>query len=245
MQRQEREKDDVVRGVVVEQKRAPAAMSFGVANHGPVHSWRHPLAAKVDREMESARPPVPNVPRTVRAKPKKNPHGTFLHEHVRAAREEEYSRSWSLTPTRSSEHRRPNPDSPFAFARRHALEREKALPEFQQLEMGPARSIETRKQFDRGHVLGNAERSSSLPPGVLPANLTDKARYAFARRRTLQREQDAANQEYDWCTDIPADMPPPDFRRRKLISAKPPLDLPREHGSESFLSVLGPESPSL
>lgn len=181
-----------------------AAMPLCAGSEGHVH----PVGPKYDRAAEATRPPVPPVPRTVRAKPKASTRGYMARQSRKEAPHAELV-DRSLTPlSQNRESRRPREESPFAHARRHCLSRERSDGKNQEFEMGPVRRMEANRSDHRLYT-----RSGSCPPAsntsveaggdgelplrrlagrVSPFSDSDGADARHARRSTLQRERSMA-----------------------------------------------------
>lgn len=199
-------------------------MSFGTCNAsrgrletlplGPgagAEGYVHPVGPRCDKVAETSRPPVPPVPRAPRAKPKASTRGYMAREGRRGNPHVEICDRSTTPPTQCSEARRPRAESPFAYARKHSLSRERGDADNQAFEMGPPRrNAEERMDYRR------FPRADSCPPVEI-----DDAKH-HARRRTLQRERQAADQGLEWAPepatglDQPGSQLPSHARRRLL-----------------------------
>lgn len=192
--------------------------------------------------MEQSRPRVPPVPRAPRAKPKTQSAGAMR----RALSKDGVTIGDrpSSTPTSKSETRRPREESPLTFARRSEITREREHPRNQCFEMGPAKLVDERTDYSRGHTLGHG-RASSCPPWRDPDERTgENAPKDHARRATLRNEQRQADQnlEFDGCgptANVNVGGDGAHGRRRQLAREE---QEERRHASErveTFSRVLG------
>eukprot|EP00411_Alexandrium_monilatum_P082971 CAMPEP_0175717992 /NCGR_PEP_ID=MMETSP0097-20121207/43941_1 /TAXON_ID=311494 /ORGANISM="Alexandrium monilatum, Strain CCMP3105" /LENGTH=294 /DNA_ID=CAMNT_0017025575 /DNA_START=46 /DNA_END=928 /DNA_ORIENTATION=- len=218
--------------------------------------------------METARPPVPPVPRTQRAKPKPNTRGTLAREAARETREcsltpGESARS-GTPPSQCSERRRPREESPFTHARKHSLNREQAKPENQKLPIGDAcagagagGAEEHCGNFrrGRGHLDPRTEagRAGSCPPWsaeVVEASAAavevepgaDPPVRSYARQRTLQRERKSADQALEWAPNRAASCDERSHARKNVLDREgeaPGSHLLAADRQQTFTRVLG------
>lgn len=230
---------------------------------GGAEGYVHPVGPRCDKTAEAARPPVPPVPRTVRPKPKASSRGYMAREGRRDNSHVELC-DQSVTPvSQCSETRRPREDSPFAYARKHYLSREKCDRDNQAFEMGPPRrNSEAREDYRR------FTRAGSCPPprdvtaggdGELPIGRigrispSDDAENKdpmkkHARRSTLQQERNAADQCLERASECapsvgltPAELPS-HARRRMLARENHVADKSLQvqvEGAETFGRVMG------
>jgi len=194
-------------------------MNFGPAPLVSAHTGRHPLLPRQDRDAESKRPPVPSVPRTQRAAPKANSRGALSRDM--------FPQRPSSTPSRSSEFRRPRSDSPFAYARVHALSRERRAAENQVMEMGSQLKEETRDDFKRPQVLGSKRNGQVGMPWNEPSL---EIHHGPARRSMLKKEMAAANQDFEWGPPRPV----ADFES----NYHPRIDLLRREDAQPLAQVI-------
>jgi len=207
----------------------------------------HPVGPRCDKAADAARPPVPPVPRTMRAKPKASSRGYI----ARASRREDPHVEIcdrSVTPiSQCSETRRPREESPFAHARKHSLARERDERNNQAFEMGPARrNAEERNDYRLFQRAGSCPPSRDVadggdgefpigkPLGRRPGRASpcddvenqDPMRQ-HARRSNLQRERVAADQGLEYgtpeCKPIsvaPLPAAVPSHARRNMLAGE-------------------------
>jgi len=243
-----------------------ASMALGPG--GGAEGYTHPVGPRCDRVAEATRPPVPPVPRAVRAKPKANSRGYLARESRRDSPHVELC-DRSVTPiSQCSEARRPREESPFTYARKHSLSRERGDRDNQAFEMGPPRrDTEERSDFRR---FAGARAGSCPPPrdsagdedGELVTQVRRMARgpscgeadiedpvKRHARRRTLQNERVAADQGLEWAPQCvgsvgaaPAELPS-HARRSRLDRENAVVDkmsqLQSADGAATFGRVMG------
>jgi len=169
-------------------------MSFGQAAKP-----RHTLDPHRDRSLDARRGPPPPVPRAPRAKPRANSAGALARDQWGSTRGHSMPSS-----ARSTEDPlgRSREASPFAtFARVSLLSRERDSVECQQMEMGPRKKLDGRKDFSRGHALGKGIEAntgipwSSRPPEEIQARDP-------ARRNVLEQERRLADQVLEWAPKV-------------------------------------------
>lgn len=213
----------------------------------------HPVGPRSDKAAEATRPPVPPVPRAPRAKPKANTRGYLAREGRRDNPHVELCDRSATPPSQSSETRRPREESPFTYARKHSLTRERNDRDNQAFEMGPTRrNSEERDDFRR------FPRAGSCPPegegdlvgsmlrlgmgGSCPPESGGEQAQQYARRRTLQRERVAADQGFEWAPECATGTvaqpsePPSHARRRQLTRENDVAD--RTDGVQTFGRVM-------
>lgn len=174
-------------------------MSFGPTPATSAHTRDHALAPRRDRSVESEHRRNPPVPRTKRAAPRANSAGAY----ARAAFDQRSPGSRPDTPSKASEQRRPRAESPFTYARKSNLTREREAPENQRFEMGPAPKVIDPYPDDHAkqHLLGKGNNGcDGGMPWVDPTTNAERGRANVepARRQTLQRERQAADQALEW-----------------------------------------------
>lgn len=244
-----------------------ATMALGPG--GGAEGYSHPVGPRCDRVADASRPPVPPVPRAVRAKPKANSRGYLARESQRDSPHVELC-DRSVTPvSQCSETRRPREESPFTYARKHSLSRERSDRDNQAFEMGPSRrNAEERKDFRRftgaragscppptdsgvdedGEFVTQVRRMARAPCGG-EADIEDPVKQ-HARRRTLQNERVAADQGLEWIQQsakasvgaAPAELPS-HARRSRLDRENDTVDklseLHNADGAATFGRVMG------
>lgn len=169
-------------------------VAFGKAPAIPAHDGNHPLGGRRDREMEKPHEKAPPVPRAPRAPPRANSAGAFKRDA--------FTRPDNSV-AKASELRRPREESPFA--RVSALTRERESVENQIFEMGPRRrpSSAPKVDFKRAHILGQERQcNDGIPWGAGKDDDADKPQRNPARRLTLQRENQAADQGLEWVPEV-------------------------------------------
>jgi len=222
-------------------------MSFGAcgASHGRLDAmplgqggaegYANPVGPRYDKAAEANRPPIPPVPRTMRAKAKASSRGYMARANRREDPHVEL-RDRSVTPiSQCSETRRPREESPFAYARKGLLQQERNDKENQAFEMGPTRrNAEERNDYRLyaragscppprkladggdgelpiGRPLRRAAPCGELGmPGELgkPCQDSEDPMKKHLRRRTLQRERVAADQGVEWAPECaPTSLP--------------------------------------
>mmetsp|Transcript_38715 Transcript_38715/g.89362 ORF Transcript_38715/g.89362 Transcript_38715/m.89362 type:complete len:257 (+) Transcript_38715:77-847(+) len=157
-------------------------MSFGKAPAVPIHSDKHPLGPRTDRDLEASRPSRPPVPRAPRAAPRRNTAGALAHD------------TWTRN---DSESRRSREDSPFA--RISALSREQQDARNQVMEFGPKIRDQTGTRGDhtRAHMLaGDAQPQQGMPWLRVDGEDAVIGSRDAARRHTLMNEQRVQEQKH-------------------------------------------------
>lgn len=154
----------------------------------------HPLAARRDKDVEATRQKAPPVPRAPRAPPRANSAGALCRD-VWSRRP---SSREAPCPAKPSEERRRHEESPFA--RISALTRERDAVENQVFEMGPLRRAISKDDFHRAHVLGQEVQKNDGVPWASRKD-SDEPR-VVARRQTLHRESQAADQGLEWVPEV-------------------------------------------
>lgn len=216
----------------------------------------HPIGPRRDCMADASRPPVPPVPRAPRAKPKaSSTRGTMAREgrkenpHVEIS--DKASSSTSLS--QCSEARRPREDSPFAYARKHELSRERTSKENQGFEMGPPRihSEEQRANHRRFPRAGSCPPLRDQKPTIVPNGCTKNADELegvsdelllkrHARRHTLQHERETATQTVEWSSERDVGMSS-HARRQVLERENSVADASRQ---QTFARVIARDSSS-
>lgn len=167
-------------------------MSFSKANP---RASNNVMCPRRDRSIEATRSKAPPVPRAPRAQSKPHSAGALARDMWSGKNN---SPSANSLLARSSEHRRPRDESPFA--RINALSRETDATENQQFSFGPGRRPPSaeRRSFERGHILG---KETSAQAGIHWSTVTageqPDARVP-TKRNALAREAEDAEQHLDW-----------------------------------------------
>jgi len=169
-------------------------VAFGPVPTAPAHA-KNPLIPKLDRSTEAQRGPAMPVPRAPRAAAKAQSAGALARA------------SWSRRPSSDScLHRRDCHDGDgkhiFEHRRISSLTREVDAVDNQCFEMGPKKSVDGRKDFKRGHLLGVECKGAvgmpwKPPSGIADAETVDEL-VSRARKNTLLNEKHAAEQGLEW-----------------------------------------------
>jgi len=167
-------------------------MSFGKFDS---RTSNNVMCPKRDRSVETTRSKAPPVPRAPRAQSKPHSAGALARDMWSGKNN---SPSANSLLARSSEHRRPRDESPFA--RINALSRETDATENQQFSFGPGRRPPSadKKSFPRGHILG---KETSAQAGIHWSSVTTGEQPDVkvpTKRNALAREAEDAEQHLDW-----------------------------------------------